>query len=280
MNYIQPYSRVIINCVFLLGCVQLVQGITEKPFVIITASYNNASWCTRNISSTLGQQYENYRVIYIDDASTDRTADIVKRFISEHDLWNKITLQVNSERRGHLYNQYYAIHSCADDEIVVIVDGDDWLAHDQVLAYLNRLYSGGDIWMTYGQFWYWKKERRGISRPIPDEVLENGTIRFYPLWILSHLRTFYAGLFKLISLDDLLYQGQFFPMAVDVATMIPMVEMAQYHTAFIDEILLIYNDANQLSFHVQKKKEQERLHHEIIAKKKRYEPLVALPFNR
>jgi len=41
----------------------------EKSMVVIIPSYNNESYCEKNLTSVFSQQYENYRVIYIDDCS-------------------------------------------------------------------------------------------------------------------------------------------------------------------------------------------------------------------
>ena len=91
------------------------------------------------------------------------------------------------------------------------------------------------------------------------------------------MRTFYAGLFKAIRKEDLYYNGSFFPMCADVATMIPMAEMAWSHVRFISNILLIYNDGNNLSFFHNKREEQITLHKEISSRTP-YEPLKELPF--
>jgi glycosyltransferase involved in cell wall biosynthesis len=235
----------------------------QKRFVIVTASYNNKEWYQRNLESIFSQKYENYRVIYTNDCSSDGTDKMVMDFIRKRNLWNKITFISNNVRSGHLFNQCRAISLCDNDEIVVIVDGDDWLAHDGVLAYLNQVYQDLDVWMTYGQYWYWKKNFRGICRPIPEDIMKHNSIRQYPNWILSHLRTFYAGLFKMIKKEDLFYDGEYFPMCADVATMIPMAEMAGRHIRFIPEILLTYNDGNSLNFYHEKREEQVRLQKEI-----------------
>jgi len=48
-----------------------------KSLVVVIPSFNNARWCRRNLESVLDQAYPLYRVIYIDDASTDGTPDLV-----------------------------------------------------------------------------------------------------------------------------------------------------------------------------------------------------------
>ena len=94
----------------------------------------------------------------------------------------------------------------------------------------------------------------------------------------SHLRTFYAGLFKKISQEDLLHDGAFYSMTWDMAIMLPMVEMAsEGHVHFIPDVLYIYNHANPLSDHCVDAALQSRLCR-IIRAKKKYEPLAQRPF--
>ena len=45
----------------------------DNRFKIVVTSYNNSKWVETNIESILEQQYQNYEVIYFDDASTDET---------------------------------------------------------------------------------------------------------------------------------------------------------------------------------------------------------------
>jgi hypothetical protein len=58
-------------------CFGALQEKSEKPIVVITASYNNKQWCRLNVNSIVNQKYTNWRLIYIDDCSTDTTPDIV-----------------------------------------------------------------------------------------------------------------------------------------------------------------------------------------------------------
>lgn len=242
----------------------------QKPLVIITASYNNSQWCKKYLDSIAQQTYQNWFLIYINDNSTDDTLECITSLIYEYHLEDKVLILNNSERKGHLYNQYHAIHSVDSDKIIVIVDGDDWLAHENVFATINTIYQDPDIWLTYGQFWYLKKNKKGFCKPIPKEVTQNNGIRDIT-WRTSHLRTFYAGLFQSISYDDLLHEGNFFPKCADVVTMFAMIEMAAFHVKFIPEILYIYNDDNPLSYHHDPTHQREL--EECIRKKRRYEPL-------
>lgn len=220
----------------------------QKPIIIITASYNNAAWVEPYLYSIAQQQYQNWTAIYVDDHSTDETVVALQALLEKQQLTDKFLIVQNDQRKGHLYNQYHAIHACDPNAIIIILDGDDWLAHEHVFELINDIYQNENIWLTYGQFWYLKKNKKGFCRPIPPEIIQNNGIREIS-WRTSHLRTFYAGLFQAIQYEDLLYNGDFFPKCADVVTMFAMIEMAGFHIRFIPDILYIYNDDNPLSFH-------------------------------
>lgn len=225
-----------------------ISATSPSKIIIITASYNNEIWLTNYFESLKSQTYQNWQVIYIDDCSTDNTMGLLQDYIKEAQLESQFVLIRNEERMGHLFNQYHAIHACNADSIIFILDGDDWLAHENVLQTISQIYQNEEIWLTYGQFLYNQKNKKGFCKPIPPEVIADNTIRDIT-WRTSHPRTFYAGLFQLIKLEDLMYEGNFLPKCVDVGTMFPMIEMAGYHVRFIPEILYIYNDANPISYH-------------------------------
>lgn len=247
----------------------------QKPFVVIIPSYNNGAWCTKNIESVLNQNYENFRIIYIDDCSTDNTYQLVFEKIKTSRLADKVTLIHNASRRGALANIYTAVHCCQDDEIIALVDGDDWLAHERVLEVVNNAYQDANIWMTYGQFQVHPDGRIGECKDIPKGISRGNYYREYD-WCTSHLRTFYAGLFKQIKLQDLIYRGNFFEVTWDMALLFPMLEMSGGRFVCIKDVLYIYNcatDANDF-----KTKLLLQIHcNKLISSKSKYEALSVLP---
>ncbi len=246
----------------------------EKPMVVIIASYNNSRWVEANLMSVFTQNYTNYRVIYIDDTSSDGTADRVEALVREKAQEPRFTLIRNTIRKGGLRNLYEAVWRCADDEIVVNLDGDDWLANPYVLKIVNQAYSTQDIWLTHGTLDEYPKHRLEWSRPIPEKIIEYNDFRSYRC--PSHLKTFYTWLFKKINVEDLKYEGEFFPMTWDQAMMFPMMEMAGHHHLFIPDILYIYNVSNPISDNKVNAALQKNLE-KLIRSKPSYERLQAAP---
>lgn len=234
----------------------------EKRFVIVIPSYNNERWCERNIMSALNQNYDKFRIIFVDDCSSDRTFKIVSGIVHNSHLKDKCTLIRNDVRKGALSNLYHMIHSCADDEIILTLDGDDWFPNDNVLTKLKEHYNSGDVWLTYGQYQNHPDKGTGIAQKYPANVVETSSFRRHP-WCASHLRTFYAWLFKRIRKSDLCIDGEFFKMTWDFAIMFPMLEMAKERSKFISDILYIYNMENPINDHKVNVKLQQDLDRRI-----------------
>lgn len=216
-----------------------------KNFTIVIPSYNNIKWYSKNLDSALNQAYPNYNVIYTDDCSTDGTAEAVEKYVSKKQSWqDKFTLIKNDKRKGAMENLYDMIHSTPDDNIILTLDGDDHLAHRNVLNKLNEVYSAPNVWMTWGQY---KDSHGGLgcSREIPKHVITSNSYRKYR-WCTSHLRTFYAWLFKKIPKEEFLHKNQWLQMTWDLPILFSALELSAGKGKFISDILYIYNTQNPI----------------------------------
>lgn len=250
----------------------------DKTFVVVVPSFNNAAWYERNLGSILSQRYDRYSVLYVDDASPDGTGQLVGGYLDRHDPERRVTLVTNPRRMKGLANVYHAVRACPPDSVIVLVDGDDALAHDRVLLRLNEVYQDPAIWMTYGQFRWSPDAALGFAAPIPEDVIAENRFREYP-FVASHLHTFYAGLFQKIRREDLLHAGEFFDTAWDLAVMFPLLEMAGRHSRFIPEVLYLYNAENPLNDHHVDPARQVRTA-ELIRAQPRYRPILDYRFAR
>ena len=247
----------------------------ERPIVVVIPSYNNAQWYERNLDSVFSQEYDNYRVIYLDDCSTDGTGQFVNQSIHKKNQSDRVTLICNEKRVGALANHYKAVHMCQDHEIILNLDGDDWLKHEHVFERINAEYADPDVWLTYGSYENFPSSRKGeCSKQLPKGVIKRHVYREYS-FVTSHLRTFYAGLFKRIHLRDLMYNGQFIPAACDMAFMLPMLELAAGKIKYIDEALYVYNQKNPENHFRKRVFLQLKMAHVSRARRK-YTPLKRL----
>lgn len=211
-----------------------------RPFTLVAIGRNNGAFVDKTLRSMFSQVYPNYRIIYVDDGSTDGSFSLVKDLVDLNEFREKVILICNVEPLGELANLCQVLEMCEDREIVVWIGGTDWLAHEWVLNRLNCYYADPDLWMTYGQYREFPGYRLGQCAPFDRRELEEKGFRGAP-FTASHLRTFYAGLFNKISKADLMYQGEFLSAAIDAAVMTPLLEMAENHFQYIPEILYIAN---------------------------------------
>jgi glycosyltransferase involved in cell wall biosynthesis len=111
----------------------------KKLFVILIASYNNEKYARLNIISAINQKYSNYRVIFINDGSSDKTLEVVQNTVNEYNAQDKVFIIDNKFRKLGLRNYYEVIvNHTQDDEIMVNLDGNDQLATRKVLSMLNQ----------------------------------------------------------------------------------------------------------------------------------------------
>jgi glycosyltransferase involved in cell wall biosynthesis len=247
----------------------------NEHFTVIVPTYNCISWVNKNLDSVCGQKYDNYDIIYIDDASPDGTAKAVKTYLNSSSF-NKedFTLIENPFNKGKMENMFAAVRQAKDNTIIVVVDGDDWLAHDQVLTTLNKTYQNGLIWMTNGS--YQVTPTNEIVHPAIDSNYWNENIRFKS-WQFSHLGTFRKELFCKIKRKDLMNKrGEFWSTTSDQAMMWPMAEMCgPEHFRPITDVLYIYNRLNPLSDDRVNRRDQ-LLTEQIIRNKAPYTALETL----
>jgi glycosyltransferase involved in cell wall biosynthesis len=263
--------RLWIAALFLLVSLDAV----EKPFCIVVPSRNNRSWYIQNLDSIFDQKYKNFRVIYIDDASTDGTAELVEAYVRQRGARERFTLIRNKEKQGPLACTCGAVFLCGKEEIVVDLDGNDWLAHEGVLSCLNELYQDPDVWMTYGQFLRYPRYTRGSAFEVPEEVIEENRFRSFG-GAVTHLKTFYAALFQEVDKGDFLFEGKFIEKAGDMAYALPLLEMAGRRICFVPEVLYVYNEAQPLNEH-KVPDDLEAAMDRYIRSKKPYLPLDELP---
>ena len=257
-------------------------SLSQKPFVVLITSYNNEKFTKKCILSALNQEYLNYRIIFINDCSSDNTLKILEETVKNHAKVNLVKIIDNQERKLGLRNYYEEIvYHTNDEEIIVCLDGDDVLANDEVLQILNNVYQQKDkeVWLTYGQFKTISNMQKGWNIDIPKKIVFSGDFRKFYM-VPTHLRTFYSWLFKKIKKEDLLYQGKkFYEMTWDCAFMFPMLEMCGDRFKFIEKITYLYNDSNPINDHkvnlglqrfyykhIQGLRKYKKLNHDIFSK--------------
>ena len=220
----------------------------EQKIVIISPTYNSERYINNCIESVASQDYDNYEMIVIDDASTDNTYNIAKRWESD-----KIKVIRNEENKGAVRNQIESIRKyCKEDDIVMFLDGDDSFINDnEILHFYNNLYDGTTEF-TYGSCYSMVDRIPLIAQNYPEEVKQSKEYRKYKFnWNMpyTHLRTFKAGLLN--DIDDSNFQDKnknWYKAGGDGSIFYSLIEQADPDKVkVVSDILYNYNDINPLN---------------------------------
>jgi len=104
----------------------------KRPEVsVILAAYNHESFVEEAVRSVLNQSYENLELIIVDDASTDRTADVVRSFRDP-----RIRFYQNQYNRQH-HPRNYALSHVRGNWVAFQNSDDVWL-QDKLSVQLDR----------------------------------------------------------------------------------------------------------------------------------------------
>ena len=208
-------------------------------FILLVTQRDAAPFIKRCLDSIVAQTYKNYFVIIMDDNSTDGTWEIIQTYPFQAIHTNK--------QKYHCKNFVAGINAFATnrEDIICFISGDDYLASDDVLEHLDRVYLNPDVWLTYGNF----VPTSGEYGPYCHALEDTRTYRRSGSWFTSHLITCKKKLWDKIDDKDLRYSDGNYPNnSFDLAFMYPMVEMAGLkHSRFIEKVLYMYNDRNPVA---------------------------------
>lgn len=245
-------------------------------FHVVIVTYNVEEWIEENLQVLKQQTYRDFRAVIIDDQSTDRTVDLVRKLIQGDD---RFKLVLNQEKKYKTRNVVEAISmaDADDDDVFVFVDGDDNLAHKNVLQRLHDVYQEKNCWMTYGSFT--TSDSSSIRSPkcyaYNEQIIRNNAFR-ETRWLASHLKTFKYKLWKQLDMDIFYISnkeikrtlvrslmklnirrwyhwkniksadlhdvsGKYIRRIDDKAFTFPMLEMAGDKAVFIDDVMYVYH---------------------------------------
>lgn len=96
-----------------------------EKLTIIIPNYNNEQYIDKCFKSLCEQSYNNFKVIFIDDCSNDKSLTIAKKYSK------KLNLQIlsNEHNSGAGFSRNYAL-SFVDTEYVSFLDSDDYLSNN------------------------------------------------------------------------------------------------------------------------------------------------------
>jgi len=239
-------------------------------FVIFSAGYNAEKYVKEHMKSIQNQLYKNYIHIIVDDCSQDKTLYEINKYVDDKTIVYKNTVNQKWIPNALKYLPLYL----QPDDVVVLVDLDDSLAHNSVLNKIQKSYIKNNCWMTYSLFRYSNGRTSNWIPRYTQEIYEKKLYR-NTIWSFGHLRTFKGFLWNALNKEDLKdADGNYFKYCYDRAIFYPMLEMCPVGKVyFIDDVMYNYNDDNVLQVEKIHRKEQEEIRDYLNGKKK-YQTLL------
>lgn len=235
--------------------------------------YNASENVVDNIRMLKKQTYVNFHCVLVDDMSTDNSVALAEAEISGD---ARFTLIVNAEKKYKVRNVVEAINFASpdDEDVIIIVDGDDMLSSTTALEKVKHIYETKNALLTYGSYSEGGGSKFPIGKPYGPSTIKKNTFR-KAKWRASHLKTFKYKLFKQINpkdfaiteqemkrtvrkallrgrirswwnwksikIEELLDpSGQYIRRMDDKVLFFPMLEMAGDRSIFIKDTLYIY----------------------------------------
>lgn len=258
----------------------------QQKITIITPTYNAENYIERCIKSVISQDYDNYHMYIIDDCSTDNTYAIAKKYEGE-----KVTVIKNNINKGAPRNHIETMRSkCSLDDIVMLLDGDDWLVNDnQIFHFYNNLYDGTTEF-SYGSCWSVIDNIPLVAQHYPESVKQNRSYKSHRFnWNMpyTHLRTFKRYLLEKVN-DNVFKDenGEWFKAGGDGSVFYALIEQAEPDKVkAVTDIVYNYNDANPLNDYKINGEEQTRNANKILGTNKGKTEsmktiLIAIPTNK
>ncbi len=116
---------------------------------IILSLYNSEKTANKTIQSILMQSYKNYEVIIINDGSTDKTYEVLKKYNKK----KKIKIFNFNKNLGLATRLNYAIKKSIGDYIVRI-DSDDLMTKKRIIHQLNQFKKDSSLDVVGGSALY------------------------------------------------------------------------------------------------------------------------------
>lgn len=244
-------------------------------FRIVTPIFNAGTLVAENVAMLRRQTHGDFHCVLVDDCSTDDSVAMARRAIAGDP---RFELLCNEVKRYAIGNAVTALERMrpADDDVVVLIDGDDRLFAESVLERIAEVYARGNCWLTYGSY---TSAANGAAdsrcQAYSPAVVRSNSFR-RERWYGSHLKTFRAHLWRHIDaatlrtdeaelrsvirrqlltghprlawqmrqvgIADLLDpSGCWFRRCYDKAIMLPLLELSGERAVFVPDVVYRYN---------------------------------------
>ncbi|MDR9797199.1 bifunctional glycosyltransferase family 2 protein/CDP-glycerol:glycerophosphate glycerophosphotransferase [Aeribacillus pallidus] len=199
--------------------------IQKKPKLsVVVIAYNNELYIEEALESLDEQTFDDFEVVVVNDFSSDRTGEIIDRFVENRPKFKVIHLSKNSGGCSTPRNTGIANST---GEYIMFLDGDDWYTNDaceKMVAAIERTNSdfvAGQVIRTNNyEIWYhrqiYSKERININiREFPMLLFDSLSVN--KIYKRSFLDKYNLRFPEGIHYEDIVFTGKAYFLANSVS---------------------------------------------------------------
>lgn len=197
-------------------------------FVVVAPAFNAEKTIDQFLLSLAAQSYDNWRLILIDDVSTDNTLHLVSSISARLGIGQQVTIIRNSEKKWEVANVLAGIRhpSTAPDDIICRIDPDDYLCDNDAFAIIDQVYEQSScdaLWTKHR----WFDDKRLTNFNISAPMMTGADPYKHP-WVSSHLKTFRRSVIDGIPYKNFLnMNGELVRRCGDQAVYLPVLKRAR-----------------------------------------------------
>src|SRR3954453_21056063 len=154
------------------------ENLAPRPTVsVVIPCYKYGRYLPDCVRSVLDQEGVDARVLIIDDASPDDSAEVALRLAAEDE---RVEARIHEVNRGHIATYNEGLLEWADGDYSVLLSADDLLTPGSLARAAAVLTEHPDVGFVYGHALKWTD---GTPPPVPRERQTGVTVWSGPQWL-------------------------------------------------------------------------------------------------
>jgi hypothetical protein len=211
-------------------------------FLIVTPFRDAGKFLSNAATRSLNQLYDDYRIVFIDDASSDPGYDIVQETIDRTATRCRDVVVVRNDRPiGLLRSAHMAILDRAEeDDVVLMLPACDSLLHRDALTVFDATFEREGSWVCFGgAVWNPREQRPFVSGGYTNADLLELRVPSWESWGVLQTKwrvhppiAFRSQLYRKLETIDPQWtclkdrENRFYDAEGDIAMMLPLLESA------------------------------------------------------
>ena len=166
---------------------------------VIIANYNNGKYVERSINSILNQTYKNFKIIVVDDNSSDNSINVIKKY-------NKKIKLIQNKKKSYIggydqINSYYLGYLKADGNVICFLDSDDFFSKNKLLNVVNFLKKNKSTNLLFDKpIIYFNKKKHHKSNQKYRSTMFTPWPRFFPQSCITIKKKYLKKIFKIVKI--------------------------------------------------------------------------------